>query len=330
MEPRKLGRSRLPLGQIGLGCWAIGGPFWDQGGWMGYGAVDDAESLRALHRALELGVTFFDTANVYGCGHSERILGRALQAAGRLNDVIIAGKFGWTFDEVKREVLTRDTRPAGIRQALDDSLRRLGRDYLDLYQLHLFDHPLDQGAEVRDTLEALVAEGKIRAYAWCTEDPDRIRLFAEGPHCVAVPQWLNVLYDSPTTLALCDELDLAALIRRPLGQGLLTGKFHAGSALPENDMRHRFGWNFRTGKQAAQLEHLEAIRAVLTQDGRTLAQGAIGWIWARHPRTLPVPGFKTVEQVEENVGALRFGPLSAEQMQTIEALLGRSPVEKTS
>jgi aryl-alcohol dehydrogenase-like predicted oxidoreductase len=323
MDARSLGRSAIPAGLIGLGCWAIGGPFWDQGGWMGYGEVDDAESIRALHHALELGVTFFDTANVYGCGHSERILGRALQQAGRLNNVIIADKFGWTFDENKREVLTRDTHPVGIRRALEDSLRRLGRDHIDLYQLHLFDHPLEEAAEVRETLEALVVEGKIRAYAWCTEDPARIRLFAEGPHCCAVPQWLNVLYDSPATLALCDELNLAALIRRPLGQGLLTGKFNANSALPENDMRHRFGWNFRSGKQALQLEQLNALRVVLTQDGRSLAQGAIGWIWARHPRTLPVPGFKTVKQVEENVGALRYGPLSVEQMNTIEAQLGR-------
>ena len=307
------------MSALGLGCWAIGGPFWEQGGWMGYGTVDDDESLRALHRALDLGVTFFDTASVYGCGHSEGLLGRAL--AGWREPVVVATKFGYTFDEEARRVTGRDVRPAAIRMACAASLKRLQRDVIDLYQLHLYDHPLERAEEVRDTLEALVAEGKIRAYSWCTEDAERVRLFAEGPHCTAVPQLLNVFESNVPLLTLCESLHLAPVARRPLAMGLLTGKFNADSTFPENDMRRRFGWDFRAGKQAKQLRQMEAVRAVLTRGGRTPAQGALGYIWARDPNAVPIPGFKSVAQVEENVGALRLGPLSPDQMREIETLL---------
>ena len=304
---------------MGLGCWAIGGPFRDQGGWIGYGTVEDEESLRALRRALDLGVTFFDTADVYGCGHSERLLGRAL--AGRPGPVVVTTKFGYTFEEETRRVTGHDASPVAIRKACAASLKRLQRDVIDLYQFHLYDHPLEHAAEVRDTLEALVAEGKIRSYSWCTEDAERVRLFAEGPHCTAVPLLLNVFENNGPLLALCEALGLAAVARRPLGMGLLTGKFTADSTFPENDMRRRFGWDFRTGKQAKHLEQLEAVRAVLTRGGRTPAQGALGYVWARSPSAIPIPGFKSVAQVEENVGALRFGPLSPDQMREIETLL---------
>src|SRR5271163_4274608 len=106
MKTMKLGRGDREIGIIGLGCWGIGGPFWDRGGWMGYGNVDDAESVRAIHRSLDLGVTFFDTADIYGCGHSERILGQAL--AGRHETVFVSDKFGFTFDEKERKVLGTD------------------------------------------------------------------------------------------------------------------------------------------------------------------------------------------------------------------------------
>jgi aryl-alcohol dehydrogenase-like predicted oxidoreductase len=321
MMTRTLGRSGIEVSALGLGCWAIGGPFQDRGGWMGYGAVDDDESVRAVRRALHLGVTFFDTGGVYGCGHSERVLGRAL--AGWREPVVIAAKFGHTFDEEARRVTGTDVTPSGIRRALEDSLRRLGREVIDLYQLHLHDHPIDEAAGVRRTLEDLAREGKVRAFAWCTEDPERVRLFAESPYCAAVPLLLNVFEGSLTLLELCEDLNLAAIARRPLGMGLLTGKFTPDSTFPENDMRRRFGWDFRHGKQALRLKHLERLREVLTRDGRTLAQAAIGYVWARCPVAIPVPGFKTREQVDENVGALLYGPLCDDQVEEIDILLGR-------
>lgn len=317
MFTRVLGRNGPAVSALGLGCWAIGGPFWRGDRPIGWGQVDDAESLRALQRALDLGVTFFDTSDVYGCGHSERLLGRAL--AGRRTHVVIATKFGNVFDEQTRHVTGEDASPAFIRRACEASLARLQTDYVDLYQFHLGRYDLSRAVEVRDTLESLVAEGKIRAYGWSTDDAERARLFAAGPHCAAIQQRLNIFEGNADTLAVCERHNLASINRGPLAQGLLTGKFSADSRLPADDVRH--GWNLREGDLAARLARLEKLRAVLTSDGRSLAQAALGWLWARSRQTIPIPGFKTVQQIEDNVGALRRGPLSADQMQAIERLL---------
>lgn len=315
---RKLGRSGIEVSALGLGCWAIGGPCVNEHGHpIGWGDVDDGESVRAIHRALDMGITLFDTANVYGAGHSEHIL--ALALAGRRQNVVIATKFGRVFDSEERRVIGNDASPQAIRTACEDSLRRLNTDYIDLYQFHLGDYDPAGAVEVRETLEALVAEGKIRAYAWSTDDPERARVFAEGPHCTAVQFRLNVLERNDAMLDLLDEHDLAGLVRGPLGRGLLTGKFTAESKLPENDVRAR--WNLAEGEQAEQLAQLDRLRETLTQDGRTLAQAALGWLWAHCGRLIPIPGFKSVRQVEENVAALDWGPLDEEQMEAIDTLL---------
>src|SRR5512136_272865 len=129
---RNLGRSGIEVSALGMGCWAIGGPFWSGETPLGWGEVDDDESIRAIHAALDRGVNFFDTANVYGAGHSERVLGRAV--AGRRSQVVIATKFNAVFDETTRQVTGSDTSPEGIRSACEASLRRLGTDYIDLLQ----------------------------------------------------------------------------------------------------------------------------------------------------------------------------------------------------
>jgi aryl-alcohol dehydrogenase-like predicted oxidoreductase len=133
---RQLGADEIPA--IGMGCWAIGGPFWFGTQPLGWGEVDDNESIAAIHKALDLGVSFFDTANIYGCGHSERVLGTALK--GVREQVIIATKFGNTFDESTRQKTGQDASPEGIRRACDESLQRLGATYIDLYQFHLNDY----------------------------------------------------------------------------------------------------------------------------------------------------------------------------------------------
>ncbi len=315
---RTLGRSGIEISALGMGCWAIGGPFTNEHGHpVGWGDVDNAESMRAIHRALDMGVTFFDTANVYGTGHSEKMLGLAL--SGRRDHVVIATKFGRLFEEGSRHVSGNDARPASIRQQCEDSLRRLGTEYIDLYQFHVGDYDPGQAVEVRETLEDLVREGKIRAYAWSTDDPARARVFAEGEHCTAVQFRMNLFERNDAMVALCEEHNLAGVIRGPLGRGLLTGKFDATSTLPDNDLRHQ--WDFASGEKAGQIAQLDALRDVLTRDGRTLAQAALGWLWMRSAQLVPIPGFKSVAQVEENAGALEVGPLAPRQMQEIEALL---------
>ena len=319
MLKRRLGRSGIEVSGLGLGCWAIGGPFWRDNKPVGWGQVDDEESLRAIQRALELGVSFFDTADAYGCGHSERVLGKAL--AGQRDKVVIATKFGAAFDEQTSQLIGENASAEYIPQACEASLRRLDRDYIDLYQFHLNKYDLAQAGEVQEVLEELVEQGKIRYYGWSTDQPERARVFVKGAHYTAVQQRLNIFQGNIETLDVCEQLDLASINRGPLGQGLLTGKFQTNSALPEDDIRHK--WNFKEGTVAERLGKLEDLREILTRDGRTLAQAALGWLWARSDKTIPIPGFKTVKQVEENVGAAEFGPLTAEQMKEIDKVLGR-------
>lgn len=238
---------------------------------------------------------------------------------------MIATKFGNTFDESSRQMTGSDASPEYIREACRASLRRLGTDRIDLYQFHLSGYEPAAAADVRDVLEELVTDGLIRAYAWSTDDAERARVFAQGEHCAAVQHELSVLHDAPALLELCEGEGLASINRSPLAMGLLTGKFDGGSRLPVDDIRGQapewLRW-FRDGRPAPEwLERLAQIREIMRSDGRSLAAGALAWILARSERTIPIPGFRTVAQVEDNLSALRHGPLSPEQMREIEALL---------
>ncbi|MFE7165842.1 aldo/keto reductase [Streptomyces sp. NPDC057616] len=322
---RTLGRSGIDVSPLGFGCWAIGGEWSDPDGQpLGWGKVDDEESVRAIRRALDLGVTFFDTADAYGTGHSERVLGRALGK--RRADVVVATKWGNVFDESTRTAKGQDDSVEHVREALTASLARLGTDYVDLYQLHISDAGPDQGARLRDVCEELVGEGLIRAYAWSTDDPARAAVFAEGAHCAAVQHALNVFQDAPDMLALCEREGLASINRSPLAMGLLAGRRQ--DRLEAGDIRSRPpawlpGFGEGTGADPGWLARVDAVRSVLTSDGRTLAQGALGWIWARSPRTIPIPGFRSVAQAEQNAGAIAKGPLTAAQLAEIDRLLER-------
>lgn len=324
MAGRVLGRSGVEVSALGLGCWAIGGEWKDwEGNPLGWGKVDDEESVRAIRRAIELGVTFFDTADVYGTGHSERVLGKAV--AGRREEVVIASKWGNTYDEATSTLTGTDTTPEYVRTALTASLERLGTDYLDLYQLHDGGAPPEVAEQLREACEELVREGLIRAYGWSTDDAERPRLFAQGPHCTAVQHQFNVLEDSPEILALCEELNLASINRGPLAMGLLTGKYQKGARLSDNDIRSTppvwMRYFTEDGPAENWVARIEAVREVLTSGGRTLAQGALAWLWARSELTVPIPGFRNVTQVEENAGALAYGPLRPEQVAEIDAIL---------
>jgi aryl-alcohol dehydrogenase-like predicted oxidoreductase len=323
---RKLGRSGIEISALGMGCWAIGGPFWSGETPLGWGEVDDKESIRAIHAAVDQGVTFFDTANVYGAGHSERVLGHAFE--GIRSQVVIATKFNAVFDEKTRQVTGADTSPAGIRRACEGSLHRLNTDYIDLYQFHDNGYPAEKAPPVRDTLEDLVKEGKIRTYGWSTDFPERAEVFAKGPKCATIQLQLNVLDDNPAMIVLCEKHDLAAINRGPLAMGLLTGKYTTETKPSVDDVRGEKSpeWMkyFKNGTPNPEwMSKRDAVREILTSRGRTVAQGALAWLWARSQQTVPIPGFRTVEQVNENCNAMAFGPLSEEQMKEINTLLGR-------
>jgi len=327
MEKRVLGRSGIKVSAVGMGCWAIGGPWDFLGNPAGWSQVDDAESIRAIHAALDNGVDFFDTAANYGCGHSERILGQAL--AGKRDQAVIATKFGYRVDEKEKNVWTYGDEAAGpvaehIREDLQASLARLGMDYVDVFQLHIWGYKLERALEVRQVLEDLAAEGLIRCYGWSTDRPEAVELFAEGKHCSVVQQQLNIFDGVAEILDQCEKYDLASINRGPLGMGILTGKFTAQSTFPQDDVRKHAEWfpGLVNGSPNPEwLAAIEAIREILTSGGRTLAQGALAWILARSERTVPIPGFKTTKQVVENAGVLEHGPLNAEEMKQIESIL---------
>jgi aryl-alcohol dehydrogenase-like predicted oxidoreductase len=317
---RALGRSGLQVSAMGLGCWAIGGVWYWLDGPGGWGDIDDNESVRAIHAALDLGINFFDTAANYGTGHSERILARALE--GKRDQAVIATKFGFHVDEAAKRVTFRtDDHLLHVREECEASLRRLNTDVIDLYQLHVWDYPLAKVPAMVDLLESLVSEGKIRYYGWSTDSVEGARLFAQGTHCVAIQHDLNVILDAPEMLALCEELNLASVNRSALARGALSGKYTKDTVFPQNDVRND-PWS-RDHFFAPTLDQLDAIREILTSNGRTLVQGALAWIWARSEKTIPIPGFKAVAQVEENATAMELGPLTSKQMKEIDALLGR-------
>ncbi|NUR03508.1 MAG: aldo/keto reductase [Streptomyces sp.] len=322
---RTLGRSGIRVSALGFGCWAIGGEWQNaEGQPLGWGKVDDDESVRAIRRALDLGVTFFDTADTYGTGHSERILGRALGK--RRADVVVATKWGNVFDEETRTLTGRDDSPAHARRALAASLKRLETDHVDLYQLHISDADPERAAELRDLCEEFVREGLIRAYAWSTDDPARAAVFAEGEHCAAVQHAANVLQDAPEMFALCEESGLASINRSPLAMGLLAGKRQG--ALEAGDIRSKppawlEGFSEGSGADSDWVARIDALREILTSGGRTLAQGSLAWLWARSERTIPIPGFRSVAQAEQNAGAIAKGPLTAEQLAEVDRILGR-------
>ncbi|WP_248925010.1 aldo/keto reductase [Paenibacillus hamazuiensis] len=324
MQKRKLGKSGIEVSPVGFGCWAIGGPFWLDGLPDGWGEVDDDESIRAIELALELGINFFDTADAYGTGHSEEVIGRALK--GRRHEAVIATKFGFTYDAATRNVYTKvDVSPDYIRSACEASLRRLATDYIDLYQIHAGGIPLEQLDSVIETLEQLKRQGWIRAYGWSTEDTERAEAFAKRSTGAAIQHPFNVLIGHSDMIDLCERHQLASIDNAPLAMGLLSGKFNRTSRLPSDDVRgskHEWVLYFKDGEPKVEfLNALDAIRDILTSGRRSLVQGALAWIWGRSGSTIPIPGLKNVGQVEEAAKATSFGPLAPEQMKEIDGIL---------
>lgn len=330
MKRRKLRGTDIELSPMGLGSWAIGGPSVEvNGDYTSMGEVDEAEAIKAIHCALEGGVNFIDTANYYGAGNSEKVVGKAVK--GRRESVIISTKFGNTvLDEEKRLVRGEASAPAPekVRSDCEESLRRLGTDYIDLFFLHIWGAESEKLPPILDTLDELVAEGKIRGYGWSTDLVEPAIAFAERKNCLAMQILLNVMEDSQGTLELCEKYNLAAINRTPLGMGLLSGKYGAESRLAANDIRSlKQEWlmkYFVEGKPNAEwLERLAKVREILQSEGRSLVQGALAWIWGRSEKNVPIPGFRNVKQVEENVRAMEFGALSAAQMAEINRILER-------
>lgn len=304
--------------RIGLGCWAIGGTTANEGPSTSYGQTDDAQSRAALRAGYEMGARVFDTAAAYGAGHSEMLVGEEIA---RFDDAIIITKFGVEVDFAANRKGEVNLSPAGIRGIVEGSRSRLKRDCLDMVLLHVNDMDTALVPQVFDTLEALVGEGRIAAYGWSTDFMPQARAAAGYPHFVAFENDYNVFTPAAELMGFAQDHGLVSISRLPLAMGLLTGKYAPETALNNDDVRaqsHDWLRFFKDGKPNADyLRRLAAIRELLQSDGRTLAQGALGWILAASPIALPVPGFRHESQVRDNLGALEKGPLPADVMAAI-------------
>src|SRR6478609_5811000 len=234
---RTLGPWTVPA--LGMGTWALGGDWVFDGKPAGWGAVDDEVSIAAIRAAYEGGVRLIDTADVYGCGHSERVVGRAV--APFREDVVLTTKVGLVFDESTRTGAGYDLSPAYLRRACDASLRRLNTNVIDLYLVHPTPEP-NQLPDIVGTFEEVVAAGKIRTYGTSAPVPESIAAIAAGEHGVAVQQELNVFTADPEALAACDRFDLGVLARSPLAMGLLSGKYSSPNDLAPSDVRRNTPW----------------------------------------------------------------------------------------
>ncbi|WP_118915308.1 aldo/keto reductase [Mycobacterium shigaense] len=297
----------LHVGRIGLGAMGMSAAY-------SIGGFDDAESIRTVHRAIDLGVTLIDTAEVYGPFVNEELLARALD--GRRDQVVLATKFG-LISHTGRDGL--DSSPASIRAAVDGSLKRLETDHIDLY----YQHRLDRGTPIEDTVGALVeliTAGKIGHIGLSEVGVDTIRR-AHAVHPIAAVQSEYSLWtrdQEAEILPLLRELGIGFVAYSPLGRGFLTGSIRSNAELPDSDYR-KSNPRFFDGNFEHNLRSADELRDISAEIGATPAQVALAWLLAKGPDIVPIPGTKHVVRLEENVGADAV-ELSADQLARLDRL----------
>jgi aryl-alcohol dehydrogenase-like predicted oxidoreductase len=312
MEQRTLGGQGLVVSALGLGCMGMS---------QSYGPGDDQESVATIHRALDLGMTFLDTADVYGPYTNERLVGRAI--AGRRDEVVLATKFGnQRLDDGRRVV---NGKPDYVRQACDASLERLGVDHIDLY----YQHRVDRSVPVEDTWGAmaeLVQAGKVRYLGISEAAPATVRR-AHAVHPVSAGQYEWSLFTrdlEDEVLPALRELGIGVVAYSPLGRGFLSGRITSPDDFGEDDFRRnhpRFtGENF-----ARNLELVDRVRELAASKGATPSQLAIAWVLAQGDDVVPIPGTKRRSYLEENLGALDV-ELTPEDLAAIEEVTPRGSV----
>jgi aryl-alcohol dehydrogenase-like predicted oxidoreductase len=319
MHYRELGRTGWKISEIGFGAWAIGGDAW--------GRTDDAESLRSLHRAIDLGVNFIDTADVYGDGHSERLVARLRRE--RREEIIVATKAGRRLSPHVAEGFTR----ANLSAFVERSLTNLETDALDLLQLHCPPSAVYDMPEVFGILDDLVAEGKLRHYGVSVERVDEALRAARYPGVQSVQIIFNMFRLKPAEefFPVAREKGIGILARVPLASGLLSGKLSRASAFAATDHRsyNRHGEKFDAGETFSGVDYETGLGAVdelraLVPAGATMAQLALRWILMFPEVTSAIPGAKNPRQTEDNVLAADLPPLSDDAMRRARDVYDRS------
>jgi aryl-alcohol dehydrogenase-like predicted oxidoreductase len=299
----------LDVSRIGLGTMAMSGYYLDP-------SSSEDESIRTIHRALELGVTFFDTAEIYGPFENEELLGHALE--GRRDDVVVATKFGLVSHSAEGPGVL-DSSPANIRTAVEGSLKRLGTDRIDLY----YQHRVDPNTPIEDTVGALaelVAEGKVLHIGLSEAGPETIRR-AHAVHPIAALQTEYSLWTrdpEAELLPLLRELGIGFVPYSPLGHGFLTGTIRSPEELADDDWR-KTNPRFTEGNFEKNLRIVDEVQAVASEIDATPAQVALAWLLAQGDDIAPIPGTKRVSRIEENTAADSID-LSAEQLQRLNDL----------
>ena len=309
MTTRPFGVTGVDVSAIGFGAWAIGGSAHGNS----YGSTDDAESHRALERALELGCTFFDTADVYGHGHSETILGEVLD--GSRDKVFIATKVGGDFyGDKQRQNFSSDY----IRFAIDKSLERLRTDYVDLYQLHNPPDTLVEQGEVFEILGDLKDEGIIRHFGISIHNPSEGLVAMKQAEIASIQVVYNILNQraAEQLFPAAESNGVAIIAREPLNNGFLAGRRSWDDDFEEGDIRRNWPDDYRKAIAGA----ANALQ-FLAHDGRTLAQAALRFTIAPAAVSVVIPGCKTVAQTEENLAAADVPPLTDDELARVREVL---------
>ncbi len=294
MDYRPLGHSSLDASRLGLGLMTMSGI---------YGKGDDQESIDTIRHAIERGVNFLDSSDMYGWGQNEELLGRALKGSGLRNRVLVTTKFGQVRGEGGRNLV--NGRPEYVQQACDASLKRLGVDVIDLYS----QHRVDPSVPIEDTVGAmakLIQQGKVRAIGLSEAAPATIRK-AHAVHPISTIQMeYSLLYrkEAEETLPLCRELGITYVAYSPLGRGFLTGNFKTPSDIPEGD-RRRDHPRFQEANFSRNRELVQKIEQIARDKGCTPAQLVLAWLLAQGTNIIPIPGTKRKARVDENLGALK-------------------------
>ena len=307
LPQRKLGRSDLNVSAVGLGCMGMS---------YAYGTPDEQESLRTLHRYVELGGNFLDTAEVYGPYDNEILVGRFLKEVDR-GAIVVATKFGFKIDPADRVARGVDSSPANIRRVCDDSLGRLGIDRIDLF----YQHRVDPDVPIEDvigTLADLVRAGKVRAIGLSEAGPSTLRR-AHAVHPVAALQSEYSLWsrevETNGVLATVRELGIGFVPYSPLGRGFLTGAIQKPSDLAADDWRHT-NPRFQQETMEQNQRLVEHVKTLAARKGCTPAQLALAWVLAQGEDVVPIPGTKRVKYLEDNLGAIEVA-LTPEEIQEI-------------
>jgi aryl-alcohol dehydrogenase-like predicted oxidoreductase len=298
MHYRTLGKTNLKVSEIGFGAWAIGGPAGASGTPLGWGRTNDDESLAAIRRARELGVTFFDTADSYGFGRSESLLGIVLSR--RRSEVVIATKVGVARDADGK--LRKDFSRQHIQHAVDGSLKRLRTDYIDLYQLHNPTLEELRRDDIQEAMDRLQEVGKIRFWGVSITTPEEGIEIIRNNWGYALQVLYNALNQAPAAelFPLAKEKGYGIIARVPLASGLLSGKFRPDTIFATDDVRQ----NFLTPKRLEEvLPRVDEAKSIIGGTARALAEGALRFVLADDAVSTTIPGMRNVRQVEMNAAA---------------------------